>query len=168
MRLLARWNLDCYATLVQLTAALHLCLPSLQATTFRSTDMMRVTQLSQRSSHKLWSPQRRPLARYLTMAFGRKLARTEKGYLALVPAETRIGGSVSLVRGGKAPLVLRPVGDSWEVIGDCYVHGIMNGEAFNEARCRDIHLIQCPQFYSSFGTCYLFLSNAFQDALPTA
>jgi hypothetical protein len=73
------------------------------------------------------------------MAFGRKLAGTEEGYLALVLAEARIGDSVGLFKSGKTPLVIRPVGDSWQLVGDSHVHGIMNGEAFNKS-CRDIHL----------------------------
>jgi hypothetical protein len=141
MRLLAWLNFDGNATLVLLTAALHLFLSPIRATNFRPQDALGWIQLSQRSSHEPWFPQRRSFERYLTMAFGRKLARTEKGYLALVPAETRVGDSVGLFKGGKTPLVVRPVGDSWQLVGDSYVHGIMNGEAFNEESCRNIHLI---------------------------
>jgi hypothetical protein len=74
------------------------------------------------------------------MAFGRKLARTEEGHLALVLAEARIGDSVGLFEGRKTPLVIRPVGDLWPLVRDSYLHGIMNGEAFGES-CHDIHLI---------------------------
>jgi hypothetical protein len=48
------------------------------------------------------------------MAFGRKLARMEERYLALVPVEARIGDSVGLFKGGETPLVIRPVGDLWQ------------------------------------------------------
>ena len=141
MRLLAWSNFESNATLILLTAALHLFLSVIHATNFRPQNVLEWIQLSQRSSHEPWFPQRRLFERYLTMAFGRKLARTEKGYLALVPAETRVGDSVGLFKGGKTPLVIRPVGDSWQLVGDSYVHGIMNGEAFNEESCHDIHLI---------------------------
>ena len=52
------------------------------------------------------------------MAFDRKLARTEEGYLALVRAEARIDDSVGLFKSGKTPLVVRPLGDSWQLVGE--------------------------------------------------
>jgi hypothetical protein len=32
--------------------------------------------------------------------------------------------------GGKLPFVLRAMGSTSKIIGPCYVHGIMDGEAF--------------------------------------
>lgn len=39
------------------------------------------------------------------------------------------GGLVCVIFGCDVPLVLRPVGSHYELIGDCYVEGIMEGEA---------------------------------------
>jgi hypothetical protein len=39
------------------------------------------------------------------------------------------GGLVCGIFGCDVPLVLRPVGSHYELIGDCYVEGIMEGEA---------------------------------------
>ncbi|KAH6676780.1 heterokaryon incompatibility protein-domain-containing protein [Halenospora varia] len=72
---------------------------------------------------------------YNTMAYGRRMARTEKGFLALVPSNAEMGDSITLCKGGQTPLVLRGQKKCWELIGDSYVHGIMNGEAFNEESC---------------------------------
>lgn len=65
----------------------------------------------------------------------RRLARSSKGYLALVPAESCIGYSLVLLRGGRIPYVCWPQNSRWKLIGDSYVHGIMYGEAWEEAKC---------------------------------
>jgi hypothetical protein len=70
----------------------------------------------------------------------RRLARSSKGYLALVPAESRVGDPFVLLRGGKVPYVCRPKNSEWELIGDSYVHGIMQGEAWEDAKCEPFNL----------------------------
>lgn len=100
----------------------------------------------------------------------RRIFVTEKGYIGNGPAKVRCGDEVFILCGGKMPLVLRrdhepttnpqksrednsalssqPKASSSEptvfhtFIGDCYIHGIMDGEAasnFHE-RSRRIHL----------------------------
>lgn len=73
--------------------------------------------------------------------FQRRLARTAKGYLELVPTEAEAGDTVAILKGGKLPLVLRARKGQWELIGESYVHGVMYGETFDEARCEAIQLI---------------------------
>ncbi|RYP49315.1 hypothetical protein DL768_004940 [Monosporascus sp. mg162] len=78
---------------------------------------------------------------------GRRMARTDTGYISLVPEETEEGDSIVLLEGGKAPLVVRPDKSGpqkkeiskltrWEILGETYVHGAMNGEAFQPDECR--------------------------------
>jgi hypothetical protein len=64
----------------------------------------------------------------------RALARTENGYLALVPKGAQPGDSIALLKGGKIPFVVREADGEGglSLVGDSYVHGIMNGEAFEE------------------------------------
>jgi hypothetical protein len=77
-----------------------------------------------------------------THALYRRMARTEKGYLCLVPATTRVGDSIALFKGGKVPLVVTPARDSfWKLVGEAYVHGIMRGEAFDERACQMMFLV---------------------------
>ncbi|KAK2603546.1 hypothetical protein QQS21_004315, partial [Conoideocrella luteorostrata] len=73
----------------------------------------------------------------------RRLARTEKGYLAIVPRQSAVGDHIALFRGGKTPFITRMVTgkDQFELIGPTYVHGIMYGEAWNEALTRDVDII---------------------------
>jgi hypothetical protein len=71
----------------------------------------------------------------------RRLARTEKGYLALVPHSSQPGDKIALCHGGKLPLVLRAsLKDRWELVGCSYVHGIMHGEAWDVARCNTLRI----------------------------
>jgi len=48
------------------------------------------------------------------------------------PGETRVGDMLCVLLGGKLPVVLRPVQDGQVAfVGECYVHGIMWGEAMD-------------------------------------
>ncbi|KAK4195558.1 heterokaryon incompatibility protein-domain-containing protein, partial [Triangularia verruculosa] len=67
----------------------------------------------------------------------RKLFFTEKGYLGLGPASAKAGDVVAILPGAEGPFILRhghPESDEEEervmsLVGQAYVHGIMNGEA---------------------------------------
>jgi hypothetical protein len=61
----------------------------------------------------------------------RKLATTETGYLALVPGSASVGDVVAILYGCNFPVVLRPKGDMFLYIGECYVDGVMNGEVWD-------------------------------------
>lgn len=61
---------------------------------------------------------------------GRRLTYTKGGHVAMVPAATRIGDRVTILSHGSVPFVLRHVtGNHLSLVGECYVHGIMDGEA---------------------------------------
>jgi hypothetical protein len=75
---------------------------------------------------------------------------TEKGYIGLGPAKMRIGDHLYIILGGQTPFILRKAGsceilrisgrprlgyvqrNCFEVIGDSYTHGLMDGEAMPE------------------------------------
>jgi hypothetical protein len=73
----------------------------------------------------------------------RRLARTKKGYLAVVPSQTVVGDHVALFKGGRMPLFVRRTEENGkrEFIGPCYVHGIMYGEGWDETLCKDVGII---------------------------
>ncbi|KAI1769417.1 HET-domain-containing protein [Hypoxylon sp. FL1150] len=55
--------------------------------------------------------------------------RTDNGYLGVIRGTPQKGDVVSVVLGVDVPLLLRPTRSGhYEVVGDCYVHGIMNAE----------------------------------------
>jgi hypothetical protein len=60
----------------------------------------------------------------------RKLFATEMGYLGLGPAAILTGDIIAVILGLDTPLVLRRSGvDGYQIVGEAYVHGIMDGEA---------------------------------------
>lgn len=91
------------------------------------------------------------ISSYLGAAFvlfrGRSFITTEEGYIGLAPQDTQPGDVVSVILGCRMPMLLRPVVDAaaaslpqsqgteqesptrWQVVGACYVLGLMNGEA---------------------------------------
>jgi hypothetical protein len=55
----------------------------------------------------------------------------KKGHLGLVPRFTNQGDKIIVVPGSPVPFVVREVGmRSYRFIGECYIDGIMDGEAF--------------------------------------
>ena len=73
-----------------------------------------------------------------TRSLYRRMITTKRGYIGLGPRMSQPGDSIFLVKGSRVPLILRPGESGWELIGDCYVHGIMQGEAFDAAKCENL------------------------------
>ncbi len=75
--------------------------------------------------------------------WGRKLFVTERGYFGLGAPYVEPGDIVCIFNNGYTPYVLRPQdkGQQFLLVGNCYVHGLMNGEGVNEAETVDIELI---------------------------
>ena len=63
----------------------------------------------------------------------RRLFATNRGYIGLGPPEMEKGDHVYILSGGNVPYILRPVSGprprTFELVGDCYLHGVMYGEA---------------------------------------
>ena len=72
---------------------------------------------------------------------------SDSGWMGLAPAAAMKGDLVCILIGGATPFVLRPVGESfYQLIGECYVHGMMDGEAMDHLsngryELRDITLV---------------------------
>jgi hypothetical protein len=60
-----------------------------------------------------------------------RLARTERGSLAIVNEATLPGDVIMVAFGGQVPLVLRPQEDKYIFIGECFLSGYMHGEALS-------------------------------------
>lgn len=58
---------------------------------------------------------------------------TDSGHIGLAPVGTNAGDQLCIFFGGHVPYVLRGQGDHHKFIGECYVHGIMDGEAMTAA-----------------------------------
>lgn len=68
---------------------------------------------------------------------GRRFMTTKNGYMGWAPDnmygndedQVQPGDKIAIIFGCSAPIVVRPHGDMFQVLGEAYVHGIMDGEA---------------------------------------
>lgn len=58
-------------------------------------------------------------------ALGRKFFASDSGRLGWVPAEARPGDKICFFHGWRIPFVIRSVLEGYELVGDCYLHGLM-------------------------------------------
>jgi len=63
------------------------------------------------------------------MTCGRRLIKTSSGYVGIVPSYTEPGDIVCILSGGQTPFILREEEHHHLLVGECYIHGIMDGEA---------------------------------------
>jgi hypothetical protein len=63
---------------------------------------------------------------------GRKYLASAKGYIGLVLEAAQEDDMICIFMSGRTPFVIRPAGDNYQLIGACYVHRIMYGEAMTE------------------------------------
>ena len=59
---------------------------------------------------------------------GRTLMITKNGYLGLAPSSAAQGDIIAVLLGCRSPMVLRPSGSLYQVVGACNIHDIMKGE----------------------------------------
>ncbi|KAL8747764.1 MAG: hypothetical protein Q9190_000422 [Brigantiaea leucoxantha] len=61
----------------------------------------------------------------------RQFCTTKKGYMGWAPPGAKSGDRICILFGGQTPFVVRPVKQGYELLGEAYVHGLMNGEALD-------------------------------------
>ncbi|KAH8197230.1 hypothetical protein TruAng_008588 [Truncatella angustata] len=72
----------------------------------------------------------------LGMAGGRKFCVTRDGRFGQLPYDAQIGDRLCVLVGAEVPFVVRPDGHGmYELIGECYVDGVMDGEALKASEC---------------------------------
>ncbi len=73
---------------------------------------------------------------------GRSLFTTEEGYIGLAPRAAKPGDRVCVLLGSDSPFLLRPTGTKqYQLVGHCYTHGIMSGEALLGPLPGDYHSV---------------------------
>jgi hypothetical protein len=75
----------------------------------------------------------RQAGRMLQCCDQRKLAILDNGLMALVPTYTELTDVVYIIPGMTVPLLLRRKRDHYVIVSECYVQGIMHGEARDKA-----------------------------------
>ena len=58
---------------------------------------------------------------------------TREGHMGLGPRDMEPGDVVCILLGAQVPFVLRAVNNHYVLLGECYCHGIMEGEALRQA-----------------------------------
>jgi len=77
--------------------------------------------------------------------FRRRLILTQKKYLGLAPEHVAPGDVVTILMGAQLPIILRRVESHYILIGEAYVHGIMDGEAMPKEE-NDVHVASSEEF----------------------
>jgi hypothetical protein len=74
------------------------------------------------------------------MLMNRKVVLTAEGFLGQVPSEAQEGDCIAIIFGAPVPFVVREDRDHWILIGECYVLGLMEGEANDPYKSEDMYL----------------------------
>jgi hypothetical protein len=76
---------------------------------------------------------------------GRKYFVTSQGYMGIGPSFMQPGDKVCLLFGGATPYIIRSTSSSDEFlfVGECYIHGLMDGEAIKLCEDRETE----PQYF---------------------
>lgn len=87
---------------------------------------------------------------YTEVSIGRVLAMTSTGYIGWVPKQAKEDDHIVLLPGGKVSYALRELEETtggsagtarYAFLGDCYIHGIMFGEAWDASKLQPITLV---------------------------
>ena len=77
---------------------------------------------------------------------GRKFGITAEGHPGLFPSGTEIGDEIGIILGLDIPVVIRECAKAnrrraqqkYLLVGECYVHGLMDGEGLDEGEMEEI------------------------------
>jgi hypothetical protein len=72
--------------------------------------------------------------------YGRRMFISKNMYIGLGPKDMKTGDCLALLEGGQVPYVLRRKGQMYELVGDCYINGVMQGELYEKSICERIWL----------------------------
>jgi hypothetical protein len=70
----------------------------------------------------------------IQVCYGRRFAITDTGYIGLVPSRCEVADYVCILLGCSLPIVLRKQEDFYELIGECYFHGVTDGELMEQEK----------------------------------
>jgi hypothetical protein len=71
--------------------------------------------------------------------FRRMFFTTDSGHMGMGSPNMQIGDEICVLFGGTILFILRPVGEYYKLVGECYVHGLMQGEAMEQWRAGEFH-----------------------------
>lgn len=65
---------------------------------------------------------------HLQWTMGRQFGLTRLGIIGMLPISAKVGDNVGFFAGNRVPFVLRRSEGGYKIVGDAYLHGVMNGE----------------------------------------
>jgi hypothetical protein len=65
-------------------------------------------------------------------ALSRRFSITKKGHFGLAPKAAKKGDKVVVLLGADVPFIMRKVDETFQVVGEAYIDGIMHGEAVKQ------------------------------------
>lgn len=84
-------------------------------------------------------------AAFMDIAPGRRMFRTSEGCLGLGPESVQVGDTLWVISGVMTPFIFRSASldnrEPYKVVGETYLHGIMNGEEVKNNTWREVCLI---------------------------
>ena len=75
-----------------------------------------------------------------------RLGTTQRGYVGVFPIGTQDGDIVTILYGASTPFILRKsreINSTYKVVGECYIHGIMEGEALRLEGIKAMKILIC-------------------------
>lgn len=72
------------------------------------------------------------IAKIEIISYFRRLIITQNGYIGLTPYTAEPDDMIAIFLGAQTPFVLRRQEGEWALLGECYIHGMMHGEAFDK------------------------------------
>lgn len=79
--------------------------------------------------------------RATTAVRGRGFATTRSGYIGLVSPKAQVGDLIVVIMGARIPFVIRKAQGGYLLVGDAYVHGLMEGEALRRSDLRQVDIV---------------------------
>jgi hypothetical protein len=74
----------------------------------------------------------------LRVCQNRRFFVTKKGYLGIGPATMKEGDVCCVLFGATVPFILRKLDSQYLLVGECYIHGVMRGEALKRCQSGDL------------------------------
>jgi hypothetical protein len=121
---------DVFSLILDSTTGQMPSLPGQTYTPRRQKGFFTLNNLRSRRPAKILEDLRTAMRAALTM---RRFGITEKGYFALVPRGTRERDQIVVFEGACVPFMVRRVENGYELVGEAYVHGVMEGEVLGTA-----------------------------------
>jgi hypothetical protein len=67
----------------------------------------------------------------LQISYGKRFAILDSGHIGVVPGHSKVSDAVLVAMGCSVPLVVRKVSSGTTLVGESYIHGVMDGEALS-------------------------------------